>query len=140
MMIDYQNQDYMKKWASDILGIRDFGLSTAIGIIEGNKLICAVIYNNFIRSPFGQPISIEMSIASIDKHWCNRHNLAVFFEYPFIRLNVERVQATTAKRNKSARKFLQRLGFKYEGTGRKAWPLGGDCTVYSLLKPECRYI
>ncbi|NBW10899.1 MAG: N-acetyltransferase [Caulobacteraceae bacterium] len=140
MIVDYQNQEYIKKWAGAIIGVADFGLSTAIGIMEGNKLICAVIYNNFMMSPEGNPVSIEMSVASVDKRWCNRHNLGVFFRYPFVQLGVRRVQATIAKKNKPVRKFCQKLGFKYEGTGRKAWPLGGDACVYSMLKPECKWI
>jgi RimJ/RimL family protein N-acetyltransferase len=140
VIIDYTNQEEMKKWASNLLGGIDFGVCTAIGVRNDLGLICVVIYNNFIASPDRTPISIEMSVVGVDKRWCNRHNLRVFFEYPFIQLGVKRVQATIARRNKPVRKFCRKLGFQYEGTGRQAWHLGGDCCVYSLLKPECRYI
>ena len=141
MILDYINQDYMKTWFKEQLLIApDSRLSTAIGVIKNNKLICVVLYSGYIESPFGEPIMIEMSVCSIDKSWCTRHNLKEFFTYPFIYLKVKRVQATISKQNKSVRKFAQKLGFKYEGMGRKAYPLGGDAAVYSLLRKECRWI
>lgn len=139
-MMDFENQEAMQLWASERLGGLKFSPSMCLGIMKDGFYIAVAVYNNFYASPAGEAVSVEMSIASIDKSWCNRHNLHVIFAYPFIQLKVKRVQATVAKNNKQARKFVQRLGGKYEGMGRKAWIFGGDAAVYSLLKHECRWL
>lgn len=139
-MLVFGQDDYVSEWVSIMLGKRNWGYKTAIGIQKNDFLIAGVVYNNQMLDCKGKPFNIEMSIASVDKSWCNRHNLGVLFRYPFIQLGVKRVQATTAKRNKSVRQFLDRLGFTLEGIGRQAWPEGGDCAVYSMLKPECKWI
>lgn len=81
-----------------------------------------------------------MSIASISPYWCTRKNLYVLFAYPFIQLSVKRVQATCSVDNITAHQFLKRLGFQKEGIAREAWRDGGDAVVFSLLKPECKWI
>lgn len=128
------------EWVREQIGLSDFGLCTAIGVLKDNKLICGVVYNNYMKSPQGVPISIEMSIAAIDKAWCTRYNIHTLFVYPFIQLNVKRVQTTCPADNPRIRAFNERFGFKLEGIGREAWPLGGDCACYSLLKHECKWI
>lgn len=140
MRIDYDNQEHIKQWVSTALGGIDLGVGAAIGFIKDDKLAAAVYYNNFRLSPKKQPISIEANIVVIDKSVVTRDTLNELFSYPFIRLGVKRVGATVAKRNKHTRRLLQRLGFKYEGVARKAWHFGEDCAVYSLLKPECKWI
>jgi RimJ/RimL family protein N-acetyltransferase len=139
-MMVYDRQEYIKSWVSSHIGGIDLGLGAGIGIAKNGEIVAAVYYNNFRVSPKKQPISIEANVVVIDRTAINRHNLREFFEYPFIRLGVKRVGATVAKRNKIARRLLQRLGFKYEGVARKAWHFGEDCAVYSLLKPECKWI
>lgn len=139
-MIVYDNQEYIKQWISSHVGGIDLGLGAGIGISRDGKLIAAIYYNNFRVSPKKEPISIEVNVVVVDKKAITKDTLGELFSYPFIRLGVKRVGATVAKRNKSARLLLQRLGFKYEGVARKAWHFGEDCAVYSLLKPECFWI
>ena len=137
----YDNQEYLKQWASQNLGYINFEPAQAIGFVKDNKLICVVVYNNYRDAPIKKiPISIEISIYSIDKSWCNRHSLYVISAYPFIQLKVKRVQATVAKNNKHTRTFLEKSGFKLEGCQRKGWVFGGDAMVYSMLKSECRWL
>ena len=112
----------------------------AIGILCDGKIICGIVYNNFITDIHGQPLNIEMSIASVDKRWANRHTLREAFAYPFIQLGLERVQATTSTLNEGANKMLKRLGFQKEGTHRGAYGDRSDAFSWSLLKSECRYI
>lgn len=128
------------QWVRQQLHNIDPGPCAAIGIVRDNRLIAGVVYNNYIESPDGRPVSIEGTIASIDPAWCTKRNLHALFFYPFVTLGVARFQATTARKNKKARQFLVRLGFTLDGMARQAWPLGGDAAVYSMLKPECRYI
>jgi RimJ/RimL family protein N-acetyltransferase len=112
----------------------------SIGILLDGKIICGIVYNNFITDIWGNPLCIEMSIASVDKKWANRHTLREAFAYPFIQLNLERVQATTSTLNDGANKMLERLGFQKEGTHRKAYCNRSDAFSWSLLKSECKWI
>jgi RimJ/RimL family protein N-acetyltransferase len=107
----------------------------AIGVVLDNKLIAGVVYNRYVPN-----ITIEMSIASIDKRWCNRHNLRAFFNYPFIQLGLERVQTLCSATDEGVIMFNKKLGFTQEGLHRKAWPMGGDAISWGMLKPECKWI
>lgn len=124
------------KWAAQILGIPDFGLATAIAIAKGTHIIAGCVYNNFHRTPDGAPNSIEITMVSIDKSWCNRAIIRELLNYPFTQLKVRRVQLTIAKRNMAVRRFNERLGFKFEGVARKAHFTGEDAAVYSMLSNE----
>lgn len=134
----YGHDDLVTAWVASHLN-HDFGPSSSIGVIVGEQLIAGVVYSNYIEGPYG-PVSIEMSIATTSPKWASRETLHRLFAYPFIQLGVKRVQASTARKNKEARRFLERLGFTFEGIARQAWPHGGDMAVYSMLKPECKWI
>jgi len=109
--------------------------SRAIGVIDKDKIIAGVVYNNYIPK-----ITIEMSVASVDKRWCNRHNLRAFFKYPFTELNLGRVQTLCSAKDEGVIMFNKKLGFIQEGYHRMAWPLGGDAVSFGMLKPECRWL
>jgi RimJ/RimL family protein N-acetyltransferase len=112
-----------------------FGLSSAIGVVCKGKLIAGVVYNNYHPR-----LSMEMSVASIDKRWCTRHNLKAFFKYPFIDLGVKRVQTLCSAQDEGVIMFNKRLGFTLEGLHREAWPHGGDAFSWGMLKSECRWV
>ena len=103
---------------------------TTIAIVDGDKIIAAVAYNNH------QDGMLEASIAAVDPRWCNRRVLRAIIADPFVQLRVRRLYAIAAKSNKSTRRFLLRLGFKYEGTGRLLWSETQDACVYSMLRGE----
>jgi len=108
----------------------------SIGIAKDGRLIGAALYHNYTLTFADKPLFIEMSFGVIDKRWQSRHIINALLGYPFFQLQVKRVQSTVSKRNKTVRLFLERLGFKLEGTGRQAWPQGGDACMYSLLSGE----
>lgn len=137
-MILYGADQDVCEWVSNQLFGENYAFdskSKAIGVVKDNELIAGVIYNNY------QPnLLIEMSIASIDKQWCSKHNLRAFFKYPFIQLGLERVQTLCSAKEGGIIMFNQRLGFKKEGYHRMAWPLGGDAISFGMLKSECKWI
>lgn len=141
-MLVYGHDEIVAQWVAAKLRQPPYarGMARAIGITDNNILIAGVVYNNQHLDNHGKPLLIEMSIASVDKHWCTRHNLKELFSYPFLQLRVKRVQATCHRRAKHVRSFLDRLGFHFEGIVREAHPLGGDAAHYSMLKPECKWI
>ena len=142
-MIVYEPNKLLCEWASNqLFGIPNiFGENAkSIGYVLDEKLICVVVYNNYLECVDGSPHQIEMSIASIDKRWANRKTLKAFFEYPFIQLGLKRVQITSKTNAEGVNSMLKRLGCIKEGTHRKGYVTGEDCYSWSMLKEECRWI
>jgi RimJ/RimL family protein N-acetyltransferase len=137
-MLLYGAKEELFEWAAGHLfkNKDEFNSShQAIGVVENDKIIAAVIYTDYRPEH-----SIEMSIASIDKRWANRYNLRAFFKYPFIDLNVKRVQTLCSANDEGVKMFNKKLGFQPEGYHREAWHHGGDAISWSMLKPECRWL
>lgn len=124
-------------WVSDLIFSDKSFFSDnckSIGVIKGDKIIAGVVYSNYCKNH-----SIEMSVASIDKSWCNRHNLKAFFQYPFIQLGLERVWTQCSAQDEGVIMFNKRLGFKKEGYHPRGWPLGGDSLSFGMLKEDCKW-
>ena len=142
-MIVYEPAKELCEWASmQLFGVPNiFGeKAVAIGEILDGKLICVVVYNNYLSCVDGSPHQVEMSIASIDKRWATRKTLRAFFAYPFIQLGLKRVQITSKTDAEGVNSMLKRLGCTHEGTHRKGYVTGEDCYSWSMLKEECRWI
>ena len=137
----YNADEDVTRWVEQELDTPLPRPSIAIGVLDGETPIAGVTYTHYLEDHHtGQPRSLEMSIASTSARWCTRNTLNQFFRYPFQTVGVERVSVTIHKKNKHTRNFVERLGFVYEGKGRRAWPTGGDAVVYSMLPHECRWI
>jgi RimJ/RimL family protein N-acetyltransferase len=135
----YGRDAEIAEWVSKKIGEPNFGQCTAIGVELDGGIIAGVVYSNYVEHK-GNPISVEISCASVDKKWCTRYNLRALYTYPFRQLRVPRAQVSIPVESKGVVKFNEKLGFKYEGTGRKAHFLGGDMVVLSMLRDECRWI
>lgn len=135
---DEEVADWVSRQLFDVNGY--FGLCRAIGITLENKLICGVVYNNQHTRPDGTPYMLEMSVASIDKRWCSRHNLRALFEFPFSQLCLERVQTHCNSTDEGTIMFNQRLGFIEEGLHPSHWSLGGDSISFGMLRKECPWV
>lgn len=101
-------------------------------VMDDDKLVGVVSYFNY-RWP-----NIEMAFCCEDYRWAmNRDGIVDVFSYPFIQLKCKRVTALVERKNKVARKMVQRLGFKEEGMLRKAGTKG-DIFVYGLLPEDLK--
>lgn len=135
-MLVYGEDEKVARWVGERLA-RDaeaFVPCKAIGISKNGKLIAGVVYNNYVGH------LIEMTIASIDKRWCSGHNLRALFSYPFIQLNLKRVQALCSANDEGVQMFLKRLGFIHEGTHACAYHDGSDALSFGMLKNQCKWL
>ena len=107
---------------------------TSMGIMIGNELIGGLIYNNYMEYPTGSMIAI--SIATVSPRWATRRTLREIFSYPFVQLQVDRLQAITARTNHVTRKLLKRLGFQQEGVMRRYWDGHEDAFMFSMMPEE----
>lgn len=111
-----------------------FGPSTALGVVRDGKLLGGVVYNNFNGH------DIHASYAFDNPKWASRAVLRILFGYPFNQLGVVRMTAVIGRRNKHARKMVERLGFKQEGVHPKAVDGRQDAISYGCLRANCKWI
>ena len=127
-------------YVADRTGTRAVYLQPAIGaaLLKDGKMAGAVVFNNYHLLHKGS--WCEISVAIDDAECVSRRGLRRIFEYPFKQLGVSRLQAVTAVTNQRCRSFIERLGFKLEGVGRRAHDGETDQAVYSMLPAECRWL
>lgn len=108
--------------------VSPFGAAQAIGVIDAaGSLIAGVVYHGYDPDcP-----SIEMSFAAATAKWLTRDLICELLRYPFEGLGCRRVTACTPRRATSARRFIDRFGFKREGCVRFAF--GSDHAIISGL-------
>ena len=104
------------------------GFENAAHALQGG-----VLYNNYT----GHDVQIS---AAGDGNWLTPCRLHAIFAYPFMVLDVARVTVSTAKGNKRARKFIERVGFKQEGVLRRGHWDGQNAIIYGMLLRECRWL
>lgn len=137
MRLSYGADKEVCAWVSqEIFGTPDkFKDCVGIGVIDRDRPIAGVVYSGYFEGH-----SLEMSVASVDKRWCTRHNLKAFFSYPFIQLGLERVWTQCSAKNEGVIMFNKRLGFKPEGYHKRGWPLGGDSISWGMLREDCKWL
>ena len=121
------------KWVAErIPGVEDFGPCQALGVTdEDDNLIGGVVFHDF------QPqwANIQVSFAGERADWLTARLITAILSYAFDQLDCARITSLTPKRNRRARQFLMKFGFRHEGTIRKGF--GTDDSIISgLLKTE----
>lgn len=111
-----------------------FGPSTALGVVRDGKLLGGVVYSNFNGH------DIHASYAFDSPAWASKAVLRILFGYPFNQLGVVRMTAVIGRKNKHARKMIERLGFKLEGVHPLAADGRQDAISYGLRRDKCRWI
>lgn len=126
------------QWTAEQLQreVEEYQPCSAVGIMMGDELIAGLIYNNFREYETGS--MIDISIASVSPRWATRRTLREIFSYPFVQLQVDRLQAVTARTNHAARKLLKRVGFRHEGVMRRSWDGQEDAFLFSMLPEEAK--
>lgn len=108
-----------------------FGACNAIGVVdEQGTVVGGVIYHNW------QPVfrTIDLSFAADTPRWLTPALVRALLSYPFSELACQRVTTLTPKRNRRARAFLERFGFKREGCVKRGF--GADDAIISGLLVE----
>jgi len=127
----------LREWVrSRIPGMKDkfSDTATCIGFGDEKRLLGAVVYSDYNGYDMRASIAVEPK-----SNWASRRVLRALFRYPFIDNNCIRLTVLCAKKNKTSRSMVERMGFKYEGNMR--WGFGDDDLIaYGMLKEECRWI
>lgn len=112
-----------------------WGPSCAIGVEKNGELCAAIIFNNHHALN-----NIDIHVTSSDPHWMSREILHRTFSFPFETLKVRRITAKIGADNLHIKKYIEGLGFTYEGCARKGWNETTDLLIYGMLKDECRFL
>jgi RimJ/RimL family protein N-acetyltransferase len=124
----------LSQWASDKLGIKDFGPCVTIGVSRSSKVVAVALFNNY-RHP-----NIEITFVTSTPMWATRQTIGAILRYPFVQLGCKRLTAITEHTNRPARAFLCRLGFHQEGYHPDALPSGDAVTYGMLARDAARWI
>ena len=138
--VSVEMQNEAIDFVADRTGTTAANMLPAIGaaVLKDGELKGAAVFNNYHVLHKGS--WCEVSVAIDDVECVSRRTLRQIFEYPFEQLCVSRLQAVTAVTNQRCRSFIERLGFKLEGVGRRAHDGEQDAAVYSMLPAECRWL
>jgi RimJ/RimL family protein N-acetyltransferase len=108
---------------------------SALGVIRNGQLVGGIVFHTYYPG-----INIEISIYMNSAKWATPRTLARLYSYPFLQLNVPRITAVTSRKNKRTRRFLEGVGWKLEGTIRKAFDGKYDAMIYGQLREECKWL
>ena len=70
-----------------------------------------------------------------------REAVLTIIDFSFIRLNISRLEAATLSENRSSRRLLEKVGFKYEGVGQSYLQINGrwrNHVLYGMLRNDRR--
>jgi RimJ/RimL family protein N-acetyltransferase len=104
----------------------------AVGIKRDGKMIAGVVYDHYAQR------SINMHVAGEGK-WATKHNLRIFFDYPFNQLQVNKVVGYVDSTQQKIINFDKHLGFVEESIIKDAgyW---GDIVILTMTKEQCRFL
>lgn len=132
-MIVFGHDRQVADWVCGQLGMPTPINPAALGALVDDQFVGGVVYTNY------RGCDIEMICAASSPKWITKSHLDAFFGYPFRQLGCLRVTAVTERRNHKARKFVERLGFRLEGSHPKAMD-GRTAITYGMLREHCRWI
>ena len=118
--------------------IDDWKPALGAGVLRDGVLVGGVVYNNYHLLKYGS--WCEISAATDDPACLTRAVLRAVFEYPFVQLGCSRLRAECAATNVRCVSLLDRLGFRVEGTARRAYDGEADSLTFSMLPEECRWV
>ena len=128
----------MAEWCAERLGepIEIFGFNRngepmfqTIGFSRDNRLACVVVAYHATND------NIVCSFAADTPRWASKQNIAAWGAWLFGQLGMKHITAMVLKNNKRSRKFVEGVGFRYEGKIRKVAD-GTDMIIYGMLKEE----
>ena len=85
---------------------RGFGPCSAIGVLDGDRLVAGLVYHNW-QPEYG---IMEMSCAAITRRWLTRPILRAIYEYPFDQVGCQMVAARVSEDATHLRRMWKALG------------------------------
>lgn len=134
MSLLFDHSSRVKEFVGLQLDIKNFGPSSAIGILRDGKLVGGAVYNNF-RWP-----TIQISVAASSPKWASKEMIRAILRYPFVQLDCSRISAVCKETNYRIREFNARTGFIQEGYHPLVYPDGTASLSWGLLRKNCWWL
>jgi hypothetical protein len=127
-----QENEQMAAWAAKLIPQCEMFMPPyqCLGFCKDGKMQCVVVAHDY-RKP-----SVGMSFAAVTPRWATKGNLKTLADWAFRQLGCTRITAVVDPRNERARKFDEGVGFRLEGTLRKARTDGGKLLIYGLIRED----
>ena len=143
------NSYVLAQWAierldeDDLRSVSDLGAYRAFGVVRNGAdgkvtPLAVVIYNGFRELTHGNDLSVI--VVADSARWCLPGVLRELFRYPFEVAGCERLTAAIRDGNHRSLKLCKGLGFKKEGTLRRAHDGKTNTIVLGMLKHECKWL
>lgn len=134
-MLIYGHDRELSLWAGLHLGvdgpIRGAQDPVAIGVARNGRIVGAAVFHDYRWA------SIEVTFVTTSASWASRKNIKAILSYPFLQLRCKRLTAITPEDNRTARAFLERLGFRQEGVHPDSYAGNDlDAISYGLLRSD----
>lgn len=132
MIVTGDRREEAAAWLAERIPWLTIGeLYSTIALIDGDRIVAAVMYDGFALPGVEAHIAIEARPT--------QHFLGEIFRYPFLTLGCERITCRIASDNVRSIELCYRMGFTREGCLREVLP-GLDVYIYGLLRRECRWL
>jgi len=133
MSIFVENQEMLKKWASNKLKIGFSPNSYFIGQVLNNELRAVAAYCSF------QGQSCNFHLCSTGNYWMNKEFLQAIFEYPFIVARLKIMLAIVSGENKKSLNLSNRFGFKEVANIPYAHQ-DGNLVIFTMQSNDCKWL
>lgn len=108
----------------------DFGLSTAIGVMDDDlNPLAGVVFHDY-QPAYG---TIQLSAAATSPRWARKSVIRDILGYPFRELKVHKVWTATQHENLRAIKFNKGIGFTQEATLKDHFGIGKHAVICRML-------
>lgn len=108
----------------------------AVGAVDkSGVLIAGLVFSEY------RGHDVCLSIYSDSARFMTPRILREVFQWAFITQRFKRLTAEIAKKNKRARRLVEGLGFRLEGTKRYGWHDGkDDMCIYGMTFNNCKWL
>ncbi len=118
-----------------LVGRAPANTSSALGVVRHGRIAAGLVFHNYRPK-----IDIEVTLAADSPAWAHPAILRRLFSFPFYQLQVARLTCVVSRKNKRCRKLVEGMGWRLEGTIRRAYDGHTDAMIYGMLPSECRFL
>ncbi len=133
-----EQMSFLSRWAAQRMpnfdGSIPWGPCYPIGFVKDGRLLAVAVYHDY------RGHTIMLSGAAESRLWATKPAIRMLFWYPFMDRGVRRVTTITARKNKRARRFNEKVGFTLEGVSPKEYDGKDDACIYGMLRERCRWL
>lgn len=111
-----------------------------LGMARDGRFLGAAMFHGGDYFAKTDILTLEASIATVDKGWANRRILRGLFTLPFVCMNATLLRTFAPRKSKKLRAFNRKLGFTERGIYDGYYDGKEDAAVFSMKREDCKWI